>query len=127
MDLPFYREYDLPWTNNSGQDRKFRRLLAIVMAATLFLEGGIRACEIGSVMFGRRGEDGDFVPATMELVRLALPRRCYTKSHIDRVLEIFEDVVAMRDRIGGLEMTERPPFLVHFTAKFAPRTELVPL
>ena len=85
----------------------------------LYREGGIRSCEIGSVMFGK-DEGGKFVPAAMELVRLALPRRCYTQSHIDRVIEIAADVAARKESIRGLEMTYRPKYLPHFTARFAP-------
>jgi tryptophanase len=91
---------------------------ALVVA--LFLEGGIRSCEIGSVMFGKKGDDGGFVPAPLELVRLALPRRCYTQSHIDRVLEIAAEVAKRRDELTGFEMVERPPLLPHFTARFRP-------
>jgi len=91
---------------------------ALVVA--LYLEGGIRSCEIGSVMFGKAGADGKFVPAALELVRLALPRRCYTQSHIDRVLEIAAEVAQRRDALRGFRMVERPPFLPHFTARFRP-------
>ena len=86
----------------------------------LYLEGGIRACEIGSVMFGKKSPDGAFAPAALELVRLALPRRCYTQSHVDRVLEIAADVAARKDELTGFEIVERPPFLPHFTARFRP-------
>jgi tryptophanase len=71
-------------------------------------------------MFGKKGDDGGFVPAPLELVRLALPRRCYTQSHIDRVLEIAAEVAKRRDDLSGFEMVERPPFLPHFTARFRP-------
>ena len=90
---------------------------ALVVA--MFLEGGMRACEIGNVMFGRH-DGGRFVPADLELVRIAIPRRRYTQSHIDYVLELFENLVTRRDEIRGMGMTHRPPFLPHFTAKFEP-------
>jgi tyrosine phenol-lyase len=91
---------------------------ALVIA--LYLEGGIRSCEIGSVMFGKQKDDGSFVPAALELVRLALPRRCYTQSHIDRVLEIAAEVAKKKGELTGVEMVERPPVLPHFTARFRP-------
>jgi tyrosine phenol-lyase len=78
----------------------------------LYREGGIRACEIGSVMFGEHEK-----PA-MELVRLAIPRRVYTQSHIDYVLEVFESLYAKRDSLRGLRIVEAPEALRHFTAKF---------
>jgi tryptophanase len=90
------------------------------VVAALYLEGGIRACEIGSVMFGRTEADGSFRCAPQELVRLAMPRRRYTQSHVDRILEIAGAVALRRDQLGGFRMTERPPFLPHFTARFQP-------
>ncbi len=90
------------------------------LVVALYVEGGIRACEIGSVMFGKPGADGRFEPAALELVRLALPRRCYTQSHVDRVLEIAADVAKRKESLTGYEMVERPPFLPHFTARFRP-------
>ena len=79
----------------------------------LYREGGVRACEIGSVMFGQHEK-----PA-MELVRLAIPRRVYTQSHIDYVLEVFEALYAKRNTLRGMRITEEPPALRHFTARFA--------
>jgi tryptophanase len=90
------------------------------LACELYLEGGIRSCEIGSVMFGKRSESGQFEPASMELVRLALPRRVYTQSHVDRVIEIAAVVAHEADSLGGLRMTYRPEVLPHFTAQFEP-------
>jgi len=90
------------------------------LACELYLAGGIRSCEIGSVMFGRHEEDGTFVPARQELVRLALPRRVYTQSHVDRIIEICAEVASRSKEIRGVEMTHRPPFLRHFTARFRP-------
>ena len=88
------------------------------MAVALYLQGGIRTCEIGSVMFGKPQPDGSFQASALELVRLAMPRRRYTQSHVDRMLEIAGEVAARKDRLHGFEMTERPPHLPHFTAKF---------
>jgi tryptophanase len=89
------------------------------LACELFLAGGIRSCEIGSVMFGKRA-GGAFRPASLELVRLAVPRRVYTQSHVDRILEIAEEVVARAPRLRGMRMTYCPPYLPHFTARFEP-------
>jgi tryptophanase len=88
------------------------------LACELFLHGGIRSCEIGSVMFGRHGADGVFVPARNELVRLAIPRRVYTQSHIDRVIELAGEVASRASTLRGLRMTYRPPYLPHFTGRF---------
>jgi tryptophanase len=90
------------------------------LACELYLAGGIRSCEIGSVMFGVYGEGGAFTPARLELVRLALPRRVYTQSHVDRILEIAAEVAERAERLRGVEMTFHPPYLRHFTAKFRP-------
>jgi tryptophanase len=79
----------------------------------MYRHAGIRACEIGSVMFGKGGN----TPA-MELVRLAIPRRVYTQSHVDYVIEAMEEVFARRDALRGLEIVEEPPSLRHFTARF---------
>jgi tyrosine phenol-lyase len=86
----------------------------------LFKVGGIRTVEIGSIMFGKYDEKGKFIPAAMELVRLAIPRRVYTQSHIDYVLEVFEEIKKNSGKIKGVKMTYAPKFLKHFTAKFAP-------
>ncbi len=88
------------------------------LACELYLAGGIRSCEIGSVMFGKTDAKGAFVPAGLDLVRLAMPRRVYTQSHVDRILEIAAEVAAGASELGGVEMTWRPPYLPHFTAKF---------
>jgi tryptophanase len=72
-------------------------------------------------MFGTYDGGGGFTPARQELVRLALPRRVYTQSHVDRVLEIAADVANRAASLRGLEMTYRPPYLRHFTARFRPR------
>jgi tryptophanase len=73
--------------------------------------------EIGSLMFGKYYEEGDLVPAQMELVRLAIPRRVYTQSHIDYVAEVIIDVFGFREKIKGLKIVEEAPMLRHFTAK----------
>jgi tryptophanase len=87
------------------------------LAVALYREGGIRGCEIGTVMFGRR-PDGTEAPAPMDLVRLAIPRRTYTQSHIDYVIEVCEHVARRADELRGLEIVEEPPTLRHFTARF---------
>ena len=85
----------------------------------LFIEGGIRAVEIGSVMFGKYDRStGRLVPAMMELVRLAIPRRVYTQSHIDYVAEVVIEVFNNRKKIKGCEIIYEAPMLRHFTAKF---------
>jgi len=92
------------------------------LTAAMYLEGGIRAVEIGSVMFGKPDPDdpGKEIPAEMELVRMAVPRRVYTQSHIDYVLESMEGVVKTKDELRGCRITWQPPFLRHFTARFEP-------
>ena len=87
------------------------------LAIQLYLQDGIRTCEIGSAMFGKT-VNGKFIPSAMELVRLAFPRRCYTQSHFDYVLESFEEVFAKRREMRGLKIVYDPPFLRHFTARF---------
>jgi len=89
------------------------------LAVALYERGGIRACEIGTVMFGLR-PDGTEVPAEAELVRLAMPRRVYTQSHADYVVEVFEEIVAERERLRGFRIEQQPAQLRHFTAQFAP-------
>jgi tryptophanase len=84
----------------------------VALAAELYLEGGIRSVEIGSLMFG--------AAAKMDLVRLAIPRRVYTQSHIDYVVEIILEVWRNREKIRGLELTYEAPFLRHFTAHLKP-------
>lgn len=87
------------------------------LAVALYEIGGIRSCEIGSVMFGRQA-DGSEQPAAMELVRLAIPRRVYTQSHVDYVIECFEKVQAIKDVLPGYRIAMEPPALRHFTAHF---------
>ncbi len=90
------------------------------LACELYLKGGIRCCEIGSVMFGKYDENGQLIPAPMELVRLAIPRRVYTQSHLDYVIETFAMVMQNKEQTKGFKITYEPPFLRHFTAKFEP-------
>lgn len=89
------------------------------LVCALYRAEGVRSCEIGSVMFGKT-VDGRFQPAAMELVRLAFPRRVYTQSHFDYILEGLEAVVAGKRAIAGMRLTYEPPFLRHFTARFEP-------
>jgi len=89
------------------------------LAVALYELGGIRACEIGTVMFGLR-PDGSEVAADMDLVRLAMPRRVYTQSHADYVVEVFEEAVRRRDELRGLRIVQQPAQLRHFTARFEP-------
>jgi tryptophanase len=86
----------------------------------LYAHAGIRAVEIGSAMFGRRDADGNHLPPAMELVRLAIPRRVYTQSHIDYVAEAVVEVYERRELLQGLEMTYEAPVLRHFTAHYEP-------
>jgi tryptophanase len=89
------------------------------LAIALYREGGIRGCEIGTVMFGRR-PDGTESPAPMDLVRLAIPRRTYTQSHIDYVIEIVRAVAERAASLGAVRIVEQPAALRHFTARFLP-------
>ena len=88
------------------------------LVCELYKLGGIRCCEIGSVMFGSYDEEGKLIPARMELVRLAIPRRVYTQSHMDYVIETFEGILAGQAKTPGYKITWEPPFLRHFTARF---------
>lgn len=89
------------------------------VAVALYETGGIRSCEIGTVMFGRQ-PDGSEVPAAMDLVRLAIPRRTYTQSHIDYVIEVCEQVAAKAHELPAYRIVEEPKALRHFTARFEP-------
>ncbi|HRD53017.1 MAG TPA: tryptophanase [Flavobacteriales bacterium] len=90
------------------------------LVVELFRLAGIRAVEIGSVMFGTYAADGSLKPSAMELVRLAIPRRVYTQSHMEYVSETFEEVMRARDQVRGYRIVKEPRFLRHFTARFAP-------
>jgi len=92
----------------------------IGLVNALYIEGGIRTVELGTVMFGRIDENGNETPSPLELVRMAFPRRVYTQSHIDYLLEVIEEVWTNRDSIGGHRITEQPKFLRHFTCHFEP-------
>ena len=90
---------------------------AWALCNALYLEGGIRGVEIGSVMFGKRLEDGTETYHSMELVRLAFPRRMYTQSHFDFAAEVIADVKANAKSIRGVRITKQPKFLRHFTCE----------
>ena len=99
----------LPWHSYPGQ----------ALAIELYREGGVRACEIGSLMLGRRDpRTGEEIPAAHELVRLAIPRRTYTQSHMDYVLEVLRAVWERREEIEGVRIVHQPPVLRHFTARY---------
>jgi len=99
----------IPWNLYPGQ----------ALATELYLEGGVRGCEIGSVMLARSDpETGEELPAQKELVRLAIPRRTYTQSHMDYVIEVIQAVWERRAEIRGVAITSAPPVLRHFTAEF---------
>jgi tyrosine phenol-lyase len=93
---------------------------AQALSVALYREGGVRGVEIGSVMFGSEDpRTGQPVPAPMELVRLAIPRRVFTNSHLEYVAGVLEDIAAKRETLRGLRMTHAPKVLRHFTARFA--------
>jgi len=92
---------------------------AWALSCVLYVEGGIRSVEIGSVMFGQQ-PDGTERPAAMELVRLAFPRRVYTQSHVDYLAEVLLYVNERRERIRGVRITHQPPALRHFSVQMAP-------
>jgi tryptophanase len=90
------------------------------LVGALYVHGGIRSVEIGSLMFGKYDEQGKLISAALELVRLAIPRRVYTQSHIDYVAEVIIEVFNARDKIKGLAIVEEASTLRHFTAKLKP-------
>ena len=90
------------------------------IACELYVVGGVRTVEIGSVMFGKYDSNGNHIAPPMELVRFAIPRRVYTQSHIDYVAEVVIEVFQNREKLKGLEFTYEAPMLRHFTAKFKP-------
>ena len=92
---------------------------AWALSLVLYLEGGVRSVEIGSVMFGLQ-PDGSERPAAMELVRLAFPRRVYTQSHVDYLAEVLLYVNGLKERIVGMRIMEAPAVLRHFTARLEP-------
>jgi tryptophanase len=89
------------------------------LACALYVEGGVRTCEIGTVMFGLH-PDGTEAPAAMDLVRLAIPRRTYTQSHIDYVIEVVTHVAERRADLRGMKIVRAPAALRHFSATFEP-------
>ncbi|HEY9422146.1 MAG TPA: tryptophanase [Thermoanaerobaculia bacterium] len=92
---------------------------AQALSVALYREGGVRGVEIGSVMFGTdHPKTGELIPAPMELVRLAVPRRVFSNSHLEYVVGVLEDIRAQRESLKGLRMTYKPKVLRHFTARF---------
>lgn len=91
------------------------------LAVALYEAGGIRSCEIGTVMFGRQ-KDGTEQRAPMDLVRLAMPRRTYTQSHADYIVEVFEEITRRKASLKGLRIRKEPAMLRHFTCEFEPMT-----
>lgn len=101
----------VPWQEFPGQ----------ALAVELYIEGGVRSCEIGSLMLGKRDADtGEELPAAAELVRLAIPRRTYTQSHMDYLVEVVEGVWHRREAISGMEIASAPEVLRHFSASMRP-------
>lgn len=88
------------------------------LVCELYKKAGIRTVEIGSVMFGKNDANGKLIPSPMELVRLAIPRRVYTQSHIEYVIETFQEILDKRDEARGVKITYEKKFLRHFTAHF---------
>ena len=88
------------------------------ISCAVYVKGGIRSVEIGSVMFGKTDENGNHIAPNMELVRLAIPRRVYTKSHIEYTAEAIAEVYKEREKLKKMVITYEPPLLRHFTAKF---------
>lgn len=91
---------------------------AQALVCELYLAGGIRAVEIGSVMFGKYDSAGNLIPAKRELVRLAIPRRVYTQSHIEYIIEVFHGLLINRQQTTGFKIITEPAFLRHFTCHF---------
>ncbi|ADR37173.1 tryptophanase [Oceanithermus profundus DSM 14977] len=89
------------------------------LSVELYVEGGVRGVEIGTVMFGKDPHTGEEKPAHWDLVRLAIPRRVYTQSHMDYVVEAVAQVYQRREEIGGMRIVREPRFLRHFSAEFA--------
>ncbi len=89
------------------------------LAIELYRLGGIRSCEIGTVMFGQQPDGGE-IEAAMDLVRLAFPRRTYTQSHADYLIEVFEELCQVKDQLRGFRIVQQPARLRHFTCRFEP-------
>ena len=97
------------------------QLPGVAVAIALYLLGGVRACEIGTLMFGRRDpETGEETAGPRELVRLAIPRRVYTQTHMDYVIEVVIKAYEERESLPAYRIVEQPPFLRHFSAKLEP-------
>jgi tryptophanase len=96
------------------------KLPAQSLTVALYAEGGVRGVEIGSLMFGKTGPGGEFVPAAMELVRLAVPRRVYTDNHLNYVADVAGAIAKNPSACGGYRVTWAPPYLRHFTARLEP-------
>ena len=94
------------------------------VVCALYIIGGIRSCEIGTVMFGRQ-PDGSEQPAAMDLVRLAMPRRVYTQSHADYIVEAFTEINDIVTTLPGMRIIEEPPAMRHFTARFEPLARML--
>ncbi|MDR0735185.1 MAG: tryptophanase [Elusimicrobiota bacterium] len=100
-------------------DFKQARFPAQSLVCHMYKTGGIRAVEIGMLMFGRRDAKGNWMPADIELVRLAIPRRVYTKSHLDYVIEVMAHIAKNKKEIKGVKVVWAPQSLAHFSAKLA--------
>jgi tryptophanase len=99
---------------------KSLELPGISLCIELYVVGGIRAVEIGTAMFGKRNvETGEEEPGPRELVRLAIPRRVYTQSHVDYIVEVVEEVFQRREHLKPFRFLEQAPFLRHFTAQYS--------
>ena len=92
----------------------------IGLVNAIYITGGIRTVEIGSVMFGHFNKDGCEVPSPIELVRLAFPRRVYTQSHFDYLIEVIEEIWRTKNKITGYKIIKQPKFLRHFSCHFEP-------
>ncbi len=90
------------------------------LVCALYKAGGIRAVEVGSLMFGKYDTQGKLIPSKMDLVRLAIPRRVYTQSHIDYVIALFDELIRNKDSVKGYRVTYEAPLLRHFTCKLEP-------
>ena len=94
---------------------------AQALSIALYREGGIRSVEIGGVMFGRRDpKSGQEIPPELELVRLTIPRRAYSNSHLDYVAQVVVECFLNREKIRGVRIVQQAPYLRHFTAEFEP-------
>ena len=91
------------------------------LVCELYVKGGIRAVETGSLMFGKYDAAGKLIPAPMDLVRLAIPRRVYTQSHIEYVIEVFDELLKKPEEVSGYRITRENKFLRHFTVWMEPK------